>query len=357
MMIFQRYLLKELLRNTITTLVVLVVILMLVMSARIVHQVAGLDLATFGMLLPLAAAVDMGVLLPIAVLVAVVLTYSRAAADNELDTLRASGVHPFHVYVPGLVFGALMTCVLVWSLDDGVPLAGRYQKKITKEANLSNVIRQQLNAGEPVKLSDDTVLSVESFHPVTGLAQGMRIQQFDEETDELVFEIVGEGELSLDADALKYVLTLENFRTLKGNKMTGDKLIIERDLPREDYQLHSEHLSSAQLLAWQARPERSRLEFNEREVDTEVGMRLSLAVACTLFVLLGIPVSMLFRSHDRVAGYLVAFLLALFVYYPSQQISLALAASDALPVDLAAWGGNAFLLVVGLALSWKAVRR
>lgn len=357
MMIFQRYFLKELLRNTVTTLVVLVVILMLVMSARIVHEVAGLDLATFGMLMPLAAAVDMGVLLPIAVLVAVVLTYSRAAADNELDTLRASGVHPFHVYVPGLVFGAMMTCLLVWSLDDGVPLAGRMQRKLTKEANLTNVIRQQLNAGEPVKLSDDTVLSVESFDPVTGLAQGMRIQQFDEETDELVFEIVGEGDLALDPNALKYVLTLVNFRTLKGNVMTGEKVVIERDLPRDDYELHTDHLSTAQLIAWTQRPVRSRMDFNQRKVDTEVSMRLSLAVACTLFVLLGIPVSMLFRSHDRVAGYLVAFLLALFVYYPSQQISLALAASDALPVELAAWGGNAFLLVVGLGLSWKAVRR
>src|SRR6185436_6600448 len=57
--------------------------------------------------LPIQAATQLDVILPIAVLVSVVLTYGRAAADNEVDTLRASGVHPLHVMTPGLLFGAL----------------------------------------------------------------------------------------------------------------------------------------------------------------------------------------------------------------------------------------------------------
>ncbi|HYN64307.1 MAG TPA: LptF/LptG family permease, partial [Candidatus Limnocylindrales bacterium] len=89
----------------------------------------------------------------------------------------------------------------------------------------------------------------------------------------------------------------------------------------------------------------------------ESHMRLSDSAAALIFVLLGLPVSLLWRRYDRTGAFLVAFLLALFLYYPSQQISFALARMDALSPLVAAWSGNVLLLVLSLGLMWRVFRR
>ena len=131
MMLFQRRLFYELVRNAVTTTTVLILMLVLVAAGQIVHRIEGLDWGIFIRLLPLLAASHVDILIPVSVLVAVVLTYGRVAADNEVDTLRACGIHPIHLYTPGLVFGLMTTVLLIWGLDDGRPMADKAQRRLS----------------------------------------------------------------------------------------------------------------------------------------------------------------------------------------------------------------------------------
>jgi lipopolysaccharide export system permease protein len=88
-----------------------------------------------------------------------------------------------------------------------------------------------------------------------------------------------------------------------------------------------------------------------------VDLRLASAAACLLFVILGLPVALMFRKHDRTAAFLVAFLLALFLYYPSREVSIALTRREAISPMVASWSGNVFLLAIGLVLCWRVFRR
>jgi len=74
-------------------------------------------------------------------------------------------------------------------------------------------------------------------------------------------------------------------------------------------------------------------------------------------VILGLPVALRFRRHDRIGAFLVAFLLALFLYYPSQRVSRVMAEEGILPAVVASWSGHAFLVLVSLGLSWRVLRR
>lgn len=356
MMLFQRRLFWEMIRNFLTTWFVLVSVMLLVLSARIVHEVEGLDAATFFSLVPLNVMMSFDLIVPISSLVAVVLTYSRAAADNEVDTLRAAGVHPVHLYTPGLVFGALLTLAMVWVMDEGRPLAARQYRHMTKEANVTNIIRRRLAAGEPVELDERTIMAVDRFDPQTGRALDMSIKMFDEEGD-LDMEVVGEGDLFLDKEAGVWRLTLYDFRTIHGERIAGDRMNIERQLPKELYELHPEHLVSHQLMAYLDRSDHTRHGFRHLDVVTRLNMRLSLPLACTLFVLIGIPAALVFRTGDRIAGFLIAFLLALFVFYPAIELSRSLSQAGSLDPDVAAWTGNAFIGVVGLVSSYVVMRR
>lgn len=356
MMLFQRRLFLELARNTVTTVLVLGAVLLLVVSVQIVHG-EGLSLSLFLRALPIQASAQLNVTLPIAVLVAVVLTYGRAAADNEIDTLRASGVHPVHLVVPGLVFGALCALVLLVTLDYAKPVARRAQLRLIDNEDIAAFLRTKLSAGEPVELEDGrTVLAAEGFDD-EGRALRMRVQLYDEEHN-LQRELSAEqAEIRVDSRQGEIEITFRDFQTIKGPRFEGNEFVITRQMPRDISDLDERHLTTPQLQAWSLRGRDPSQTFSGRTALVETNMRLSDAAAALIFVLLGLPVALLWRRHDRTGAFLVAFLLALFVYYPSQEISSALAVRNALSPTLAAWSGNLLLIVLSLGLMWRVFRR
>lgn len=356
MMLFQRRIFVELLLNTLGTLLLLTLVLVLISSAQVVHRTEGLTLASFARTVPIYAASLLDITLPIAVLVAVVVSFGRAAADNEIDVLRASGVRPLHVLVPGLVFGALMAVGLLLAMDWAKPLAERAQKRAIKDVDLATLLRNKLSAGEPVELDDHTVVSAEGFD-AQGHAEGFRVQLLTDD-GALEREIVAQwAELRLNRTTSEFEITLHDFHAVKGSALAGAQMDIRRPLPKEIARLYSEHMTTPQVLAWLARDPSRRADFTVDEAELAVHGRLASSLACLLFVLIGVPVALMFRRHDRTGAFLLAFLLALFVYYPSQQISEGLARSDALSPFAASWSGNAFMLLIGLALSFRVFRR
>jgi hypothetical protein len=53
----------------------------------------------------------------------------------------------------------------------------------------------------------------------------------------------------------------------------------------------------------------------------------------------------------------VAFLLALFLYFPASEVARALASNKVLDPDVAAWTGQALLVAVAAVLAWPVFRR
>jgi lipopolysaccharide export system permease protein len=336
---------------------VLTSVLMIVAAIQVVHGAEGLSLLFLARALPIQAAAQLDVILPIAVLVSVVLTYGRSAADNEIDTLRASGVHPIHVVVPGLVFGALCACVLLVSLDYAKPLAKRLQLRLIRSEDIAALIHNKLAAGEPIELEDGrTVLSAEGFDD-QGRALRMRVQLYDDDHNLETELTAEEAEIRVDGTRSEIEITFRNFETIKGRRFQGDEFVITRQMPRDIKTLDERQLTTTQLLAWSLRGREPSESFRMRDALIEAHMRLSDSAAALIFVLLGLPVALLWRRHDRTGAFLVAFLLALFLYYPSQQISFALARLDALSPMVAAWSGNTLLLLLSLGLMWRVFRR
>jgi lipopolysaccharide export system permease protein len=355
MMLFQRRLFLELMGNAVTTLLLLMGVLLLVSSAQVINSVDGLSLGVFLKMLPMFMGVTVDIVFPIAVLVAVVLTYGRAAADNEVDTLRASGIHPFHLLLPGLVFGALMSVLMLVAMDDAQPHASRSKRRITKIVDPGAVIAQKLASGEPEELADGIWVAPAAIDS-HGVAHDMRIQWVAE--DGLVIqEIVAEAESTkvfVDPQRSKLVLKLGRFRTVVGDQLDGlnEGTEITRSLHRDFGDLNIFSLTTAQLFAWLQREPGQRGRLKELSVKTEVAMRSSSAAACLVFVLLGFPVALRFRRSDRVGAFLVAFILALILYYPSVKVSQAVSMSGSVSPSLAVWFGHGLLLIASF-LIWR----
>jgi lipopolysaccharide export system permease protein len=356
-MLFQRRLLVELLRNALSTVVLLTVVLLLIVCAAVLHGKEGLTLGGFVLYMPVYAAAQIDLTLPVAVLVAVVLTYGRAAADNEIDTLRASGVHPLHVVTPALVFGSLMSGLLLLGMDYVKPLAKRQQDRIVEQGvDPGALMRSRLAAGEPVSLAENTVISAEDFDE-QGHALRMRVQIFQED-GELEHELVAaSAELALNRQTSEWELTLRDFVAVKGQTMSGDQMIIRRAISKDRRYVKRDELTTPQLLAVGRRDPDRLMVYTPEEAQLEVHMRLASAASTLVFVLLGLPTALLVRRNDRTGAFLIAFLMALFLYFPSTKISAMLGKSGALSPLAAAWSGNVALLLVALALLYRVFRR
>ena len=312
-------------------------------------------MASFALLVPAMTAAQVSVTLPLAVLVAVVLTYGRAAADNEIDALRCSGVHPLQIGLPGLIFGAATAILLLLCLDFARPWAQVAKRRLAEVVDFAGLLRGKLSSGEPVQLDDNTILTADSISP-DGRVLGVRVQ-VSREDGEVEREIVADsGDIGVQKEPPQITLTLHSFRTVRGPRSEGQEIEVRRPLPRDISALDVDDLTTPQLLA-EVRHGGPLRGYTLADARLEIAIRLSSAAACLLFVLLGMPIALMFRSGDRTGAFLAAFLIALFLYFPSLKLSLYLAERNVLSPAVASWTGSAALLALGLALCRRVMLR
>jgi lipopolysaccharide export system permease protein len=335
--------------NALTAAVLLLFVMLLVASVKVLGLGAGLGIADFVRIVPATVVTFMGIVLPVAVLVAVVMTYGRAAADNEIDTLRACGVHPLHIVTPGLLFGTLMSLLLLLAMDYGKPYAERATQKARKDVDVAQIVATQLASGEPVQVDEKTLISAGSIDE-NGNATELRVQFFDSD-GRLDQELLSErSRIYVDDRQSLIVLELIDYRSIVGDRVSGTSTIT-RSLANFEGSLNMRALTTPQLVAWLERNERDgrkRGSHKPVEIAAELHFRMSEAAACLVFVLLGIPVALRQRRNDRLGAFLVAFLLSLFLYYPALKISKSMAENRTLDAPVAAWLAHIVMLCVAL---------
>src|SRR4029453_18122960 len=83
----------------------------------------GLPASGTGEFFALSIPFTIALTLPMSVLVAVLYAFSRLAAENEVTALKASGVSPWRLVTPALVWGTLMSLFLLAFNDQVLPRA------------------------------------------------------------------------------------------------------------------------------------------------------------------------------------------------------------------------------------------
>lgn len=114
----QRYLFRNLLVATLYSTAGLTLTIWLSQSLRLIEIVveAGAPMRMFLWLLLLTVPTFLGIVLPLALVGAVLFTYNRLATDSELVVMRAAGVGPFALAKPAMVLAFGVT-VVVYALN------------------------------------------------------------------------------------------------------------------------------------------------------------------------------------------------------------------------------------------------
>lgn len=116
MRLLHRYIIKELFSPFIFSLLVIIFVLFVQFLLRAVDRFLGKGIDTFTILeylfLNLAWIVALAV--PMAVLIATLMTFGRLSEDNEITAMRASGISFLKIIRPALIFGTIVCCLLLY---------------------------------------------------------------------------------------------------------------------------------------------------------------------------------------------------------------------------------------------------
>jgi lipopolysaccharide export system permease protein len=144
----QRYVLREVVQTWLAVTGVLVAILVSNQLSRVLGQAAEnqygrgvvLDLIALG------AIMNLSVIVPVGLLLAVVLTLGRMYHDSEMAALQACGFGPVRLLTPLLCFAAVIALGLAWLVFFQVPRADG-QAQLLRQSALKEAQFGQLDAG------------------------------------------------------------------------------------------------------------------------------------------------------------------------------------------------------------------
>ena len=292
---------------------------------------------------------------PMAVLVGVLLGFSRLAADSEITAMRASGIGVWaFVRTAGIVaFAALLVC-LATSLAIA-PAAWRASLQL--EDSLRN--SQASFEVQPRVFYEDfknIVLYVDDVRATTGASAWRKVFLADL-SNPISPRITTAAAATVVNNASDSVL----MRLHNGTQQQIDpanpnqynmSTFTQTDLPlvsEADDTDHSVHAPSPTLALSNADLHRLTLGPNGRYYQIEIDKRYAYPFACLVLMLVGVPLGISSRRGGKSAGFVLTIALV-FIYYFLSSTGVALARQNKVPVAVGVWAANALFGAAGLLL-------
>ncbi len=301
--------------------------------------------------------------IPMASMMAVIISFTRLTADNEILALKAGGIGLCKMTGPVGAFAlatALLTALVSTHL---IPTGTVATKQLLFQLAKEKIDRglQERRFSEGIR---DVVLYIDHIDRDTGHWQGVYLADLrDKETPVTIFAKT--GNLKADLPNMRLTLNLEEGTLHRSTgeatqtiRFGGYAINLPLQAPRivageAANQIGQKGLSQAELRREAARlgPETP----TGRGYLMEFHRRLALPLSCFLLTLLGLPLAIRSRPGHRPLG-LPLGLTAFVLYYLLFTAGQSLADSGALPVVPAMWAANSMFALLTLVLLRSAAR-
>ncbi|HNQ50562.1 MAG: LptF/LptG family permease [Candidatus Omnitrophica bacterium] len=361
MKILRNYVIKEFLGPLIGSLLVLTFVMILGNLVKIADLVInkGVDILSVVKLFLFMMPALLTYTVPIATLVAVLLSLGRLSGDNEIVTMRASGINLAHIVMPLLVIGAVMSLVLLIFNDRIVPYAHFAQRKTLVDVGTKNPAAA-LEPGIFINTFDKYILFI---YAIDGnRLQNVRIYEPQGEDKPTRLIIARRGEF----------ISVPESNIVKLKLMDGTADEPDPDNPSNFYKLNFKtYFMSLNIARAQSKEnilkkpkdmtirelEAEMRALRAQKIDpsplaTEVHKKISLAFSCLVFILLGMPMAVITHRREKSINFGIAFLIV-GVYYLLLLGSEALSRQGYLDPQFALWIPNTLFGLAGGILTYK----
>ncbi|MEE9276165.1 MAG: LptF/LptG family permease [bacterium] len=342
----------------------------------------GVAIATVGKLLMAIMPVFLIVTLPMSVLVACILVFSRLSSDNEFLAMTASGMSLHSQLIPvasvGLLSAALSAFLMFYGLPWSHQTTSGLRTEILQGRAASFEIKEQVfNDG-----FEGIVIYVRKIDAKSRIMRGVLISDTrNPEESQVIF--ADRGLLVSDPSRERLVLRLtsgtlhKTGSVSKDKKKAGPRKRAQTPLEDNKYQVirfgaydvnldlrRSLGNSKALRVRLRALPlAELRRKIAQLPPDAprrnaflvEFHKKFAGPVVCLILALLGAPLGVQHRRSGRHGGFALS-LAIVFLYYIFATFSSAMGENGTIPPMLAVWLPNALLLLVALWAIRKVIR-
>lgn len=303
------------------------------------------------------------VTVPMALLLAVLLSFGRLSADSEIVALKTSGISLYQMIVPVMIFTGLVTLLALL-----LALYARPWGNSNLKASLYEIAKTRASAGLRERVFNDDfaglVIYVEHIEPPGDRLEGILISDARDPNQRNTV-LAKNGFVVGNEEA--HTITL---RLLDGSIHTF--LPGEKSYHKTDFTTYDVSLNLAVALARFSQREKDAQEMTLGELRTEIAQRraagrpvnselvelhrkFSLPFACLVFGLVGVPLGVQPVRAVRSRSFSVSLVL-IFAYYLLLTAGEALAEKGRLPAIIALWIPNVVFIALGATLFVAAAR-
>lgn len=362
--ILDRYVIREVLVPFALALIVFTFILQIPPVLQVAEKLIakGVDAATIGRIMLTLLPQALGITIPMALLVGLLVALGRLSGDREAVAMQACGVSLYRLLVPVGFIAALAWGATSWVLIKAMPQANQTYREIVYgivAARAENEVRPRVFFED----FPNRVLYVRDV-PSDGRGWGDVFLADTSRPERPEIFIARQGRLALDREQRLVDLVLvdgtrhsassdtpEKYEVQKFAEMTI-RLDPETVFPRVGVQPGVNEMSIDQLRGQAA--ERVAMNLSPHNELMAIQKKFSIPVACFVFALLGLGVGVTGRKDGKQSSFVVAIAI-IFSYYVLMYSGEAMAKAHWLSPMAAMWLPNVVLGLAGaLLVSWRA---
>jgi lipopolysaccharide export system permease protein len=328
----------------------------------------------------------LGITIPVSLLLAVSIVYGRMTGTNEVVALKSLGINPMVIVWPVIIFAFLLSLGTIWMQEIAATWCRPSYARVIAES-VEEIAYGMLRANHSCSLPQFSI-TVKSVEGQTLIQPTITIH--DTESDSTTTVHATDAELHTDRRAQALNIICHHVDVdMEGKFQYNDPAEWRHSVPivnpgrnpgilehhRDWVAMYEipEHIAKLKAEVFPLDQKRADLEASGKtltqadsarlaelwrliyRLQTEPYRRLSNGFTCLCFVLIGVPVAMLWRHADVLTNFFVCFVPILAVYYPLLMLSEDLSTSGKLwPISF--WMSNTVCIASGILLLRRIVQ-
>ena len=356
--IVNRYVLKEMLAPFCINVLVFTFLFLMTELVKITNWIVNYNLSIFSVLTLIFFSMPwfLMFIIPMSVMLAVVLTFLRMSADNEIVALKSCGLSVYGLLPSVLIFSFAGFLITLFMTLYGVPKAKATLEDLVLEMAASNV-----DIGLKERTFNDAFKNVMLYVNEIDLNQKKLIDIFieDKRQRNIISTVVApEGRLFSEPGKFVFHLVLSNgtihqtnLKEHSANSIRFDTYKLSLDLKKEMEKVEEREKSREEMSI----AELKQVIVNESTIKDKdyykaqivIHRRFSFPVACLALGLLAFPLGIQSKSSKRSSG-LILCLFFFLIYYLLLTAGYTLGKKGIYPPVIGMWLPNLTMAVMGV---------
>jgi LPS export ABC transporter permease LptF/LPS export ABC transporter permease LptG len=358
MRILDRYITREILLPFAIALVVLSFVLIIPFIIELAEQLIqkGVSGPTILQLMVTLLPATLGLTIPMALLIAVLIAFGRLSGDREIVVLMACGVSPLRMLRPVFGLAVVAAAATLWVMIEAIPNANQSHREITTRI-VADRAEGQVRPRVFFEDFPSTVLYVREVPPTGGWQDVVAADTRNPARPILYVAKSGRMVVNREARTIQMVLEDGAQHTTKSDDPAGYEIARFKELvlaldpasvfPRVGPARGEREMTIPELQELRATLEGRNLPSHRPVI--EIHKKFSIPAACLVFALLAVGLGVTNRKDGKLASFVLG-LAVIFAYYVIMFGAEAMAKGALIPAWSAMWIPNLLLGGVGIAL-------